>query len=261
MTSRRKYDVFISYAIEEKENIALPLKQLLEKNGITVFFAGDELRPGDDVGKTIFAGLHRSRYAIVILSPAYNRKWTLGELFFFLNKQERRRRDILLPVWHNIDFEEVKQRYELLSGKFAYHTTKGIDRMADDLTAKIREWIRRDRWQEFRRVACIAAFVFVSIVSTWLFTGHSPAKASGKENVPQKEPPLSKSPVITCNFFLQRDKDKEDLFVLSDDRGTIHGAFSIKKENAQTFLQIDKFVHVWLHYDTAITVVPAKKTP
>jgi len=67
----KEYDVFISYACEDKEVIAAPLARALKKKGFRVWFDDSEIFPGDSLRQSIEIGLRKSKYGIVILSEHF----------------------------------------------------------------------------------------------------------------------------------------------------------------------------------------------
>src|SRR5262249_20302735 len=65
------YDVFISHASEDKWDVAEPLKKLLEKMGLRVWFDASELPLGESLRQNIDRGLSQSKFGIVVLSHAF----------------------------------------------------------------------------------------------------------------------------------------------------------------------------------------------
>ena len=75
------YDVFISHASENKADVALPLANLLKRQGIKVWLDSFELKLGDSLSRSIDQGVAESRFGMVILSPEFLRKdWPRREL-------------------------------------------------------------------------------------------------------------------------------------------------------------------------------------
>ena len=64
------WEVFISHASEDKDTVARPLANHLAALGVKVWFDKSELRLGDSLRTKIDAGLARSRFGVVILSPS-----------------------------------------------------------------------------------------------------------------------------------------------------------------------------------------------
>lgn len=75
------YDVFISHATEDKEEIVRPLATALVVRGLRVWYDEFELRIGDSLRRKIDAGLANSRFGVVVLSPNFFAKnWPQGLL-------------------------------------------------------------------------------------------------------------------------------------------------------------------------------------
>lgn len=84
-----KYDVFISHASEDKEEVAQPLAEQLKQVGLEVWLDEFELKLGDSIRRKIENGLAESRFGIVILSPDYFRKeWPQKELDALIAKSD-----------------------------------------------------------------------------------------------------------------------------------------------------------------------------
>jgi hypothetical protein len=78
--TEKEYDVFLSHASEDKDDIARPLYKKLIENGVKVWFDEVSLPIGASLTETIQKALSRSRYMIMIVSEIYLRKsWTLWE--------------------------------------------------------------------------------------------------------------------------------------------------------------------------------------
>ena len=67
MSSSNKYDVFICHASEDKLEVARPLAEALQQEGLRVWYDDFTLRLGDSLRRAIERGLKQSRYGIVIL--------------------------------------------------------------------------------------------------------------------------------------------------------------------------------------------------
>jgi len=134
LTRRPTYDVFISYASEDQADVARPLAQALRSSSLRVWYDESIIKIGDNVRKSIEKGLTNSRYGIVILSPAYFRKeWTQKELDGLLALEAAERGKFILPVWHNLQDDEVSRHAPLLASKVAGTTRDGIPALANEL--------------------------------------------------------------------------------------------------------------------------------
>ena len=75
------WDVFISHASEDKDSVAIPLRNALAGLGVTVWLDKTELRLGDSLRRKIDEGIRSSRFGIVVLSKTFFAKgWTNHEL-------------------------------------------------------------------------------------------------------------------------------------------------------------------------------------
>ncbi|GAK61062.1 hypothetical protein U27_00960 [Candidatus Vecturithrix granuli] len=66
MSEPKQWDLFISHASEDNEEVALPLAELLEKYGVRVWLDQKEIRLGDSIPAKINQGLSKLRVGLVI---------------------------------------------------------------------------------------------------------------------------------------------------------------------------------------------------
>jgi hypothetical protein len=105
----REYDVFISHASEDKDEVVRPLAIALRSLNLRVWFDEFELRIGDSLRRKIDQGLSNSRFGIVVLSKDFIKKgWTNYELDGIITKAVSGEQ-VVLPIWHNISKSEVMQ--------------------------------------------------------------------------------------------------------------------------------------------------------
>lgn len=132
---KETWDVFISHASEDKQEIATPLKERLEKEGIRVWYDNSELTPGDDLVKKINTGLRNSRFGIIVLSPYFfHKKWTMDEAnALFITKGER-----IIPIWHHLTSEHIQKISPLLAGKLAISTEDGLDHVVQKILTTVK---------------------------------------------------------------------------------------------------------------------------
>lgn len=121
------WDVFICHASEDKDEIARPLANALAAKGLSVWYDEFSLRVGDSLRQSIDHGLLRSKFGVVILSPHFFEKhWPQQELNG-LATRELGGRKVILPVWHKVGFEEVRQYSPTLADRLAVSTNEGLD--------------------------------------------------------------------------------------------------------------------------------------
>lgn len=107
-----EYDVFISHANQDKEELIEELYQSLQKLGISIFYDKESLEWGDNWKERILNGTKKAEFAIIVISENFfDREWTERELSEFLNRQNRNGQKLILPIIHNITNEQLKSKY------------------------------------------------------------------------------------------------------------------------------------------------------
>jgi len=121
----REYDSFLSYARIDGAEVAGQLRDELEELGVAVWFDEVAIVPGRSQSLQMDAGLRKARSGIAVLTPAYlaGRFWTERELGALLSK------DTLIPVLHNVTFEDVKQYSGILPDLAGF--TTALDSIPD----------------------------------------------------------------------------------------------------------------------------------
>jgi hypothetical protein len=129
---REHWDVFISHATEDKDEIARPLAEALTKAGLRVWFDEFSLKVGQSISESINFGLTNSRYGIVIISEHYLRKdWTKRELAGLFAKEQNEK--IILPIWHKVSFERLRSYSPILADRLAANSNMGFQRLTQSL--------------------------------------------------------------------------------------------------------------------------------
>lgn len=119
----REYDVFISHASEDKEDVARPLAEALRENGLSVWYDEFELKIGDSLRRNIDKGIANSNFGVVVISRDFISKgWTNYELDGLITRAVNGEQT-MLPVWHNITKREVISFSPSLADKLARSTT------------------------------------------------------------------------------------------------------------------------------------------
>ena len=141
-SSDHLYDVFISHATEDKDEIVRPLVKALTDRGLRMWYDESELRIGDSLRGKIDEGLAKSRFGIVVLSHAFfQKKWTKFELNALV-AQEMADKAVILPIWHEITEDEIMTYSPGLTDKIARNTS---DFTIDQIAQEIAEVIQRSR--------------------------------------------------------------------------------------------------------------------
>ena len=134
----RKYDVFISHASEDKNEIVRPLANNLKEYGLKVWYDEFELKIGDSLRQKIDKGLANSRFGIVVLSKKFiNKGWTNYELDGIVSKSISGEQ-VILPIWHGITKQEVMDYSPSLADKVARNTASyTIEEIANEIAELI----------------------------------------------------------------------------------------------------------------------------
>lgn len=132
--SEREYDVFISHASEDKDDVARPLAEALRNNGLSVWYDEFELKIGDSLRRKIDKGIANSNFGVIVISRDFiNKGWTNYELDGLITKAVNGEQT-MLPVWHNVTKREVINYSPSLADKLARSTTDfTVEEIADEI--------------------------------------------------------------------------------------------------------------------------------
>lgn len=132
-----QYDIFISHSSLDKDDVAIPLFTALERLGLKVWFDSDQIPLGSGIRRKIEYGIRESRFAVVIMSPDYIKSdWCQKELDAFFVR-EINGNEIILPIYHGLEFEDVKQYSPILANRLSLSTDENIDFIADSIKSFI----------------------------------------------------------------------------------------------------------------------------
>jgi len=134
----REWDVFISHATEDKDEVVRPLAHALQELGLRVWYDEFELRIGSSLRRKIDEGLARSRFGVVVLSHAFFAKnWSKYELDGLVTR-EMTGEQIILPLWHKITKAEVIGYSPSLADKLARNTSDlTVEEIAEEITGLV----------------------------------------------------------------------------------------------------------------------------
>lgn len=120
----KEWDVFISHASEDKDTIVRELAKILEALSLKVWYDESTLKVGDSLSKSIDEGLMKSKYGIVIISENFLKKqWTDYEYRSLITKEVNGNK-VILPLWHNITYSQIREYSLFLADKLALDTSK-----------------------------------------------------------------------------------------------------------------------------------------
>ena len=122
----KEWDVFVCHASEDKEDFVRPLARSLQDSGLKIWYDESTIKVGDSLRATIDEGLSRSRFGIVVLSTNFfSKKWPQQELDGLVSREVAGVK-VVLPIWHNISFDEVCRNSPTLAGRFAAKSSDGL---------------------------------------------------------------------------------------------------------------------------------------
>jgi hypothetical protein len=128
-----KYDLFICHASEDKESLVRDMANKLIGKNIRVWYDEFSIRLGDSLRRSIDKGLTQARYGVVVLSPNFFQKeWPQKELDGLTAREVNGER-VILPVWHNVNRDDVTKYSAILADRVSASTKKGVDFVVDEL--------------------------------------------------------------------------------------------------------------------------------
>lgn len=140
MNRMENYDFFISHASEDKDSFVRPLANALAALGLKIWYDEFSLKIGDSLRRSIDHGLGNSRYGIVVLSRSFfSKQWTQYELDALVNRSMSGDK-VILPIWHNVQHQDVSRYSHSLADKVAYITSVlSIEEMAQELLQLVQQ--------------------------------------------------------------------------------------------------------------------------
>lgn len=131
------WDVFISHASEDKQAVARPLHDALTQRGVTAWLDESQMRIGQSLRRSIDEGIRSSRFGVVILSEAFLGKgWTNHELDGLVTRTVAGEQT-LLPIWHDLTAQRVREYSPSLADKVALSTDEYDMREIADQIAEV----------------------------------------------------------------------------------------------------------------------------
>ncbi|ASK64226.1 hypothetical protein CFK37_19780 [Virgibacillus phasianinus] len=120
-----EYDVFLSHSSLDKEIFVTELSEKLSNKGLNVFEDVKVFKIGQSQTDMMNMGILNSRFVVVFLSSNFIQSgWSEYEFKSFLNREINEKKIIILPIWHDVSVEEVRQYNPYLVDKFALSTEK-----------------------------------------------------------------------------------------------------------------------------------------
>ena len=128
------FDVFISHASEDKDDFVRELAEKLQERRIEVWYDEHSLKIGDSLRQSIDLGLSKSRFGIVVLSKVFfSKQWTNWELDGLIQRQMNTSNNLIIPIWHNIEKQDILNYSPSLADKVAIKSSIGIAKIIENL--------------------------------------------------------------------------------------------------------------------------------
>jgi hypothetical protein len=144
------WDVFISHASEDKTSFVKPLANRLKSFNLNVWYDEFTLTVGDSLSRCIDKGLSNSRYGIVVLSKSFiNKDWTDYELRGLISKEIGMDK-VILPIWHNVERNDILKFSPTLADKFALNSNS---MSLDEVVYKLLQVIKPEVYENFMRIS------------------------------------------------------------------------------------------------------------
>ena len=149
----KEWDVFVCYAWEDQEEVARPLATFLRDLGLQVWYDEMELRVGDRLRRKVDAGLTRCRFGVVILSESFFGKHYPESELDGLAQREQHGQDLILPVWHGVDVEDVRRHSPRLADRVALKWQDGISVVVTELLKVISPGLLQEMHKRVKELA------------------------------------------------------------------------------------------------------------
>lgn len=127
-----KPQAFISHDSRDKDSFVRELAQELTNNFCTVWYDEYSLKVGDSLRASIERGLKETKKCIVVLSPHFlsNTGWGQAEFDSVFTREMLERKNIILPVWLNVDRAAVYKYSPRLADKVGLPSNLGAKEIA-----------------------------------------------------------------------------------------------------------------------------------
>lgn len=139
-----KYDAFICHASEDKDTFVRDLARELLSINIEIWYDEFTLTVGDSLFGKINQGLTESKYGIVIFSEAFfGKKWPKRELEGLVALEDDGEKKIL-PVWFDVDRDDILKHYPTLADLYAADASRGMSNVVTELSKVLRPRTRAE---------------------------------------------------------------------------------------------------------------------
>lgn len=116
-------DVFLCHAWDDRNGAARELHDLLESQGVSVWFSEKDVLLGATLLREIDKGLAKSRVGIVLVTPALLKRLA-GEGIADKELSALLARDLLVPIVHDTTYETLREVSPLLGSRSGLNTAE-----------------------------------------------------------------------------------------------------------------------------------------
>ncbi|KAL3736817.1 hypothetical protein ACJRO7_025706 [Eucalyptus globulus] len=125
-SSGAEFEVFLSFkGLDTRKNFTDSLYQALHTAGVRVFKDDKDIRQGEKIGDKLLHAIKSSKIYVPIFSKNYAfSRWCLRELAHMVNFWSKAKDKIILPIFFNVDPEDVKLETNLYLDALGEHEEK-----------------------------------------------------------------------------------------------------------------------------------------
>jgi hypothetical protein len=139
-SKREKPLAFISHDSRDKDGLVRDLALEMTKLMCPVWYDEYSLRVGDNLRESIEKGLMETKHCVLVLSPNFlsNTGWSKAEFDAIYTREIVEKKNVILPIWHDIDHQDVYAYSPRLAGKLALSSKLGVSEVARQLVERVR---------------------------------------------------------------------------------------------------------------------------
>jgi hypothetical protein len=126
---------FISHDFRDQDALVRELAIEMTRLGCPVWYAEFSLKVGNSLRESIERGLKETQKCIIILSKSFlsNKGWGKAEFDSVFTREILEKKNIILPIWHNVEKYEIYEYCPSLLDKFALQSSLGAKELAKRL--------------------------------------------------------------------------------------------------------------------------------
>lgn len=120
---------FISHDSRDKELIAAPIANELQRRILPIWYDEYSLKLGDSLRETIEKGLKECKKCVLILSPNFlsNSGWTKTEFNTIFTREIIETKNLVLPIWAGVSKKDIYEYSPILVDRVGVNWDKGIE--------------------------------------------------------------------------------------------------------------------------------------